>query len=317
MTRHKTCIALGAIGLALFLGTSTALAIFGMEWKAKAMRSQKESQQAREKFRESIGSGRAGGRFLLKAERYLLVESSWKPCQDLLEEAQTQILSALDTDPENPTLLSDAARAAFLLFRYPKALERWTQVVTLNPTSEAWFDLGLTHALILLRRSLVADKAPLSVQRCREAFETYALHYKFTDAVHVAFGMLWILKGETQRAEASLPDAIQLDATMSAAPLFWIHLLLETRQFDSALRTAQEAVSRFRFQPEFQALLGLARENLHQHQEAKEAYSAALELDPEFAEAYAARARVRRRAGEFDGADEDHRRAQSLDPTLK
>lgn len=217
-----------------------------------------------------------------------------------------------------------AGRTAMLSYRYDRAIPYFEVLLDRSPEHPALYELAWCRALLYVRRWAALPGADLTSEPESHGLYTSALR-----------DVRWFVndRGADDRhhlvicAQAVLTDDLipelydALDNMEQLDPTDWRYrfmrswLLLHDGRPDEAIAEGHRLLERFPRAVEGWAVIARAHQMLGRPNEAIEAWTAAIALDPRFAEAYFARGRLRE-GTEPDAADADVQQALDLAPEL-
>jgi len=192
-----------------------------------------------------------------------------------LQEAIEQYTTALSLIPDFPEALYQRAAASLALGR----------------VEDGWRDLS---RLTELEPSLMPD-AELADPSVRSFFAR----------VHDLLAVLLLKRQEAMKAEEHLHKAIALDPKFQRARINLASLLIARKSFESAITQLKAASELGEPTSTLLSLLAYAHEQMGQTEAAFEAYSKAIELDPDDALAREGRGRILIERKEYNRAIED------------
>ncbi|MES2392239.1 MAG: tetratricopeptide repeat protein [Acidobacteriota bacterium] len=232
--------------------------------------------------------------------------------QDLATQAIEQYKMALDADPDSPVLQNGIANLYFRLGRVREAISAAESQITRHPEDvDAHMLLGKVYL-----RSLGDGQGPQSNEMLQAALKEYETIAKLQPndlETHLLLGQLYGLNHDSARAEEQFKEAQKIDGQSEEVVLSLARLYSEQGDLSKAANViaavpADDRSGRMDF-----ALAGLY-DQLHEPKKAAEAYRAALELEPDNADARKGLANALAAAGQNDAAAKVYSEILKSDP---
>ena len=221
------------------------------------------------------------------------------------EEAEAELKSALEKDPDSTFTKAQLARVLRAQRNYEEALELYTQLATKEPESLEYVDGHITSMVMTGKMQLALD----AVKQANERFPSEAriayLYGRIEDALDMENG-----------AEGHYKRAIAADGKLVEARLYLGRFYLRQRRNAEARTQLELAASTAPEHPGVRSGLGelaLAENNALLGQQE---FERAVELDPTLADAHLGLSRVALLAGDLEKARAQANRALELDPHL-
>ena len=232
--------------------------------------------------------------------------------QDLATQAIEQYKLALVADPNSPSLQDGIAQLYFRLGRIREAVSAAQEQVAKHPNDvEAHELLGRVYL-----RSLGDGQGPQANDMLQASIKEYekivALKPKDLE-VRLLLGQLYGLDHDSAKAEEEFKAAQQIDPTSEEVVLSMARLYSEQGDLERAAKVIADVASADRTSREDFALAGLY-DTLKKPKEAAAAYQAALDLDPDNADARRGLAAALNASGQMDAAAKIYAQILGSDP---
>ena len=232
--------------------------------------------------------------------------------QDLATQAIEQYKLALDADPDSVALQNGLAGLYFRLGRIREAISAAQEQVTKHPDDvDAHMLLGRVYL-----RSLGDMQGPQSnemLQAALKEYETIARLKPEDLETHLLLGQLYGLNHDSVKAEEQFKDGQKIDATNEEVVLSLARLYSEQGNLAGAAKVISDVPEDDRSGRMDFALAGLY-DQLKDPQNAAKAYRAALDQDPDNADAKRGLANALLAAGQNDAAAKAYGDILKADP---
>ena len=224
------------------------------------------------------------------------------------EEAIEAFTEVLEDEPDSCVALLGRGAATFQAGRVEASLSDFERALALEPENQsAW--LGKFEVLQALGRH---EQALFAFSRFEALGALRSALYAKRAASHAALGRLEdAAKDQARALEDALKPEIEAELRMQHA-----QVLLKLKRFSRAREVVDPLVQQGGPSPKVLLLRARASRGLGQLKQALADVSAALELDPDFVDAYLERGSIRNLRREHDAAVDDSSRALELEPEL-
>lgn len=199
----------------------------------------------------------------------------------------------LNINPKLPKAYLNRGMARFEVEDYQGALTDYNQVLQINPNvAEAYFNRGLNYVALESYQEALSD--------FNQALQ---LNPNYTQA-YLNRGSTRLLLGDNDGSIQDFDQALRLDEP--AAKAFFSQIVPTLSDDLNTIEDEDQQIAKGL------VIQGYRRYELGEYQAALNAYTQALELDPNNVEAYNRRSTVRSALGDYQGALEDIEKAKNL-----
>ena len=219
-----------------------------------------------------------------------------------LDRAIADYTKALEINPEDSKAYVLRGCLYTLKADYDRAIADCTKALEIEPeNASAYYERGFAYA-----KKLQYDQAILDLTKVIELNPELAKAYSIR-------GTAYAMKGDYEHARVDYIKTNELDPRIAATFYYWRGLTyLENGEDDLAISDFNKALEKYK--KDTKAIVGLATAvmNKGMHKLAISLSSRAIEIDSQFAEAYAVRARAHYKNEQFEECRKDVKAAQEL-----
>ncbi len=235
--------------------------------------------------------------------------------QDLATQAIEQYKLALDADSDSSMLQDGLANLYFRLGRIREAVSAAQEQVTKHPDDvDAHTLLGRVYLRSLDDRQ--GTQGPQSQEMLAAAIKEYETIARLKPKdleTHLLLGQLYGLNHDSAKAEAQFQAARDIDPNSEEVVLNMARLYTEQGDLNKAAKVIMDVPVDHR-SPRMDFALGGILDQLKQPKQAAEAYQAAVDQDPENADAKRALAAALQASGQMDAAAKIYGQLVGSDP---